>query len=244
VSYRTPEYVLSSLADRAAGEAGHSEQVWRATLSPEAIVFVNQPGSSSESDSRLPGYWAGNARLPRVGQWRDALIAMHRVDETDILPWTRAYFPCATFDEYVLRDGWAFARVGDGYLALTCSTGITLTSEGRYALRELRAAGPAPTWLVQMGRAALDGDFQNFQANVLAATYVHTPESVRWTTIRGDDLHLAWSGPFSVNGVPDASGAMAQPMHIDSAYARAELPCTSMDIRLDDDLLRLDFMTP
>jgi hypothetical protein len=244
VTYKTPEYVLSSLADLRPGEAGHREQIWRATFSPEAVVFVNQPGASSESDSRLPGYWAGNARLPRVGQWRDALIAMHRVDETDSLPWTHAYFPCATFDEYLLREGWAFARVGDGYLALRCSTGFTLTTEGRYAERELRASGSAPTWLVQMGRAALDGDLQAFQAQVLAAPYTHTSESVHWTTIRGDVLQIAWSGPFSVNGVSDASGVMAQQLHIDSAYARAELPCTSMDISLHDDLLRLDFMTP
>jgi hypothetical protein len=94
VSYKTPEYVLSSLADVRPGEAGESEQIWRATLRPEAVVFVNQPGSSSESDSRRPGYWAGNARLPTVGQWRDALIALHRVSDTDPLAWTHVYFPC------------------------------------------------------------------------------------------------------------------------------------------------------
>ncbi len=241
VTFKTPEYMLSSLADArpgGAGGAGGSELMWRATLSPEAMVFVNQPGSSSETDGRMPGFWAGNARLPRVAQWRDALIAMHRVADTDLLTWTHAYFPCATFDEYVLHDGWAFARVGDGYLALTSSAGIVLTDEGRYALRELRAFGLAPTWLVQMGRAALDGDFLTFQSKVLTAQHECTEETVRWTTIRGDDLRLAWSGPLTVNGVPRSS---AEGRHFDNAYATTELPCTSMEIRMNQDVLRLDF---
>jgi hypothetical protein len=139
-----------------------------------------------------------------------------------------------------LHDGWAFARVGDGYLALTSSAGIVLTGEGRYALRELRAFGAAPTWLVQMGRAALDGTFLTFQAKVLTARYEITADSVRWTTIRGDDVRLVWSGPLYVNGMSRSS---ADGRHVDNAYATTELPCTSMDIRLNDELLRLDFKT-
>jgi hypothetical protein len=241
VTFKTPEYVLSSLADVRPGGSGGSELMWRATLSPEAMVFVNQPGSSSESDSRVPGFWVGNAHVPRVAQWRDALIAMHRVADTDLLAWTHAYFPCATFDEYGLHDGWAFARVGEGYVALTSSAEMVLTAEGRYALRELRVSGSAPTWLVQMGRAALDGDFHTFQSKVLAARYACTEDAVRWTTIRGDDVRLAWSGPLTVNGRVQSS---AEGRHFDNAYAMAELPCTSLDIRMNDELLRLNFLTP
>ncbi|MFN8635754.1 MAG: hypothetical protein U0893_18050 [Chloroflexota bacterium] len=240
VTFKTPEYVLSSLADVRPGGMGHSELIWRATMSPQAMVFVNQPGSSSESDARLPGYWAGNARLPRVAQWRETLIAMHRVAEHDLLPWTHAHFPCATFDEYALRDGWAFAQVGDGYLAITCSTGMALTREGRYALRELRAPGPVSTWLVQMGRAALDGDFLAFQTKVLAAPYTCGRETVHWSTIRGDELQLDWDGLLRVNGAPLATD---EGRHVENAYTTAELPCVSMDIRLGDDVLRLDFTT-
>ncbi|MCC7368309.1 MAG: hypothetical protein IT306_07800 [Chloroflexi bacterium] len=286
VTYKTPEYVLSSLADVPPGGPGRTEQLWRATLSPSALVFVNQPASSSRSDSRVPAYWAGNARLPRVGQWQDALIAMHRVFRTDRLPFTHAYFPTAAFDEYVVRDGWAFARVGEGYLALACTAGLALTTAGRDALRELRAPrlgsrigpvderGPAgaggpegddggpegdgsgpegdgsgpegdgsavQTWLVQLGRAALDGDFPAFQAAVLQSPFdVGDDGSVSWTTMRGDTFTLGWDRPPTLNGAPVAG---LEGSHLDSPYAAATLPCAGIDIRLHEDILRLDFMT-
>ena len=61
-----------------------------------------------------------------MAQWRDVLIALHRLPDDDWLGYTHAHFPIAVFDEQVIRRGWAFARQGDGYLALTASGGLTL----------------------------------------------------------------------------------------------------------------------
>ena len=198
----------------------------------------DHPGSSSESDSRVPGYWAGNARLPRVAQWKAVLLAMHRLPTDDMFGLTHAYFPCATFDEYALRDGWAFARAGDGYLAVTNSQRLSITTEGRYALRELTALGMYQTWLVQMGRAALDGNFSEFQHKVLALAVSFTHDAVHCTTLRGDALGLSWSGPLTVNGNPQPADGSR---HFDNAYTTTELPCTQMEIRHGLDSLRLDF---
>ena len=52
VTYKTPDYILSSLQAHRPGQPGDQEMAWRATLGAEAIVFANHPGSSSESDSR------------------------------------------------------------------------------------------------------------------------------------------------------------------------------------------------
>jgi hypothetical protein len=235
--YKTPDYLVASL--RSFSPTDHAD--WRVTFGPEAVVFANHPASSSESDSRAPGYWVGNARAPRVAQWKDVLIAMHRLDNDDVFGFTHAYFPCFAFDEYVLRDGWAFGRVGEGYLAITNSRGLVLTSEGRHAFRELRAFGAAQTWLVQLGRTALDGDFTEFRAKVLTRGLEFDGELVRWTTLRGDVLSFGWSSAFSVNGLAPTAGASK---HYENVYTTTDLPCEQMEIRHRDDYLRLDFGAP
>jgi hypothetical protein len=246
-TYKTPDFMLSSLQDYRPGQRGEQEQVWRATLGGQAVVFANHPASSSESDSRYPGFWAGNARLPRVAQWKDALLSFHRLDDDDLddlddlLGFTHAYFPTATFDEYALAEGWAFARCGEGYLALTHSQGFTMSQQGRYALRELRAEGRTQGWLVQMGRAGLDGDFAAFQAKVLALPLHLEGDSVRYTTLRGDTLHFGWEGPLRVNGQVEP---LAGFRHYENLYTTTDLAGSSMEIQWGEDGLRLDFAAP
>lgn len=241
VTYKTPDYMLSSLQDYQPGQPGRQELAWRATLGAESVVFATHPGSSSEHDSRYPGYWSGHARLPRVAQWKDALIAIHQLEGDEWLGFTHAYFPSATFDESVLRDGWAFARCGNGYLALTNSQGFTLSMQGRYAKRELRAQGRWQSWIVQMGRAALDGDFASFQAKVLALPIAYDDATVRYTSLRGDTLHVSWNGPFLVN---DEVQPLKDFKHYENLYTTTDLPCRQMDLHMGKEGLRLDFTAP
>jgi hypothetical protein len=241
VLYKTPDYVMSSLQDYLPGQPGQQERVWQVTLGAEPVVFATHPGSSSESDSRYPGYWSGNARLPRVAQWKDVLVSIHQLGEDDLLGLTHAYFPTVTFDDYLLRDGWAFARCGSGYLALTNSQGFIMPMQGRYAKRELRVQGTSQIWLVQMGRAALDGDFAEFQAKVLALPIRYADRAVHCTTLRGDTLHFSWEGSLLVN---DEVQPLKDFKHYENPYTTTDLPCRQMEIQSGEDGLRLDFTSP
>ena len=117
VTHKTPDYMLCS-PRIPAGEFGYQQHIWQATLSPEAVVFVTHPPCLSEDGSHRPNFWHGNVVLPRAAQWKDLLVAVHRLPEDDWLGFTHAYFPIHAFDEHEIRDGWACARVGDGYLAI------------------------------------------------------------------------------------------------------------------------------
>jgi hypothetical protein len=238
VTHKTPDYMLSSLQDYHAGEPGHEELVWRATLGAEAVIFANHPGSSSEHEQRSPGYWAGNGRLPRVAQWKDALIALHQLPDDDLFGFTHAYFPTAAFDEYILRQGWAFVRVGFGYMALTNSQPLSLTSEGRYAQRELRAEGKSQLWVVQMGRSALDGTFATFQKKVLALPLRAGEETVEFTTLRGDTLRFGRQGPLLVNGEDVPLKGFP---HYENPFTTTPLDSREMVITWGEEGLRLDF---
>jgi hypothetical protein len=239
VTYKTPNYMLSSALDYHAGEKGHREHIWQATLGPAAVVFVTHPGNSSEREALAPNFWVGNAILPRAAQWKDVLVSLYNFPQgEDWMGFTHAYFPVVEFDEYTLREGWAFARKGEGYLALTASLGIELVKQGKTALRELRSYGAKNVWLCHMGRAAQDGSFADFQEKILALKVTFAGLSVECQTLRGDSLAFNWEDPLLLNG-------QEQPLkgykHFENPYCTADLPAERMEIQFNQSLLRLDF---
>lgn len=243
VSYRTPDGMLCSAQDYRKGARGRSEHVWQATLGADAVVFVNHPACCSEDDARRPNFWAGNAVLPRVAQWKDVLIAVYRQPEDDWLGFTHAYFPIRAFDDSATRSApngrrWAFAHKGRGYLALTAARGLDATISGASAYRELRSYGNRNVWVCHLGRAALDGDFAAFQERVLALDVRFDELSARVPTLRGETLAFGWEGPLLRNGREEPTAGF---MHYENPYCVADLPAPRMDIQFGDQVLRLNF---
>ncbi|MFC1976556.1 hypothetical protein ACFLXQ_09170 [Chloroflexota bacterium] len=243
VTYKTPDYMLCSAQDYHPGEDGVQQHIWQMTMGSDAVVFVTHPPCLSEEGSHRPNFWHGNVVLPRVAQWKDMLIAVHKLPENDWLGFTHAYFPVYAFDEYVLRDGtngqpWAFARKGEGYLALTAAQGLELIKRGDNAYRELRSYGQHNVWLCQMGRAAQDGEFEEFQEKVLALDVAVEDLSVSCATLRGKNLAFGWEGPLLLDG-------QEQPItdfkHYENPYCVADLPTSQMEIGFGDQLMRLSF---
>jgi hypothetical protein len=243
VTYKTPDCMLCSAQDYHPGESGVQQHIWQATFGPDAVAFVTHPPCLSEEGSHRPNAWHGNVVLPRVAQWKDVLIAVHKLPDDDWLGFTHAYFPAWAFDEHVLReDGnervWAFARKGEGYLALTAAQGLEFMTRGDNAYRELRSHGQHNVWLCLMGRAALDGDFAAFQDKVLALDVSFDDLSVRCSTLRGETLAFGWQGPLMRNGKEEPITGFK---HYDNPYCVTDLPASQMEIRLGDQAMRLNF---
>jgi hypothetical protein len=230
--------MLSSAQDYYPGKPGSREHIWQATFGPQSLVFVTQPGNSGESEAHAPNFWLGNGSLPRVAQWKDALVALYALPEDALLGFTHAYFPTAEFDEYAVRGNTAFARKDNGYLALTASQGLELVEQGRTAFRELRSYGRNAVWVCQMGRAGTDGDFAAFQEKVLAQEMSLDGLHAEFQTLRGERLSFGWEGPLLVNGEEQPLKGFK---HFENPYTIAELPCGQMEIRTEEYLLRLNF---
>jgi len=240
VAYRTPDYMLSSAQDYRPGGGGSQELIWQATLGPSATVFVTNPGCCFEEQGMAPGFWVGNAHLPRVAQWKNALVALYDLPAQDRMGFTHAYFPARAFDEYMLRDQWAFARKKDGYLAITSSQGVDLITQGAQAFKELRSPGRRVGWICHLGRAALDGDFSSFQEKVLRLPIQWDGLSVSFETLLGEQLSFGYSHPFLVNGNEVPLSGYPQ---YENPYTVTSLNAGKMDIRYNDIVLRLDFST-
>jgi len=243
VTYKTADYMLCSAQDYHPGEKGYQQHIWQATFGPAAGVFVTHPPCMSEEGAHRPNFWHGNFVLPRVAQLKDALIAVHKLPDDDWMGFTHAYFPAYAFDEYVLREDehghtWAFARKGDGYLALTASQGVELITTGPSAYRELRSHGLQNVWLCHMGRAALDGDFAAFQEKILALDVAFDGLSVQAHTLRGETLAFGWEGPLLRNGVEEPITGF---QHYENPYCVANFPVKEMYIGYGEQVMRLKF---
>jgi hypothetical protein len=238
VTYRTADYMLCSAQDYHPGEKGYQQHIWQATLGPTAVVFVTHPPCTSEEGAHRPNFWHGNYVLPRVAQWKDVLIAVHELPEDDWMGFTHAYFPAYAFDEYQLRDGWAFARVGPGYLALVAARGLELVKGGPSAYRELRSYGTQNVWLCHMGRADDDGAFEEFQRKVLALDVQLDGLAARCDTLRGERVSFGWEDALTVNGEEQPLSGF---LHYDGPFCVAELPAQQMDIGYGEYIVRLHF---
>lgn len=238
VTYKTPDYMLASAQDYHPGEPGYQQHIWQATMSPDAVVFVTHPTCVSEEGSHRPNFWHGNAILPRTAQWKDVLVSVHNLPENDWMGFTHAYFPVYAFDETNITGGWAFGKRGDGYIAITASTGIELIKRGDNAFRELRSYGKKTVWLVQMGRSALDGTFADFQKKVLENKVNFGELTVEYETLRGDKLAFGWEGPLTLNGEEQPLSGFK---HIDNMYCQVEFGAPVMEIQLNDQVMRLIF---
>ncbi len=228
ITYRTPDVMLSAAVDHRPGAMGIQEHLWQATLGPEAVVFSTYPGNSQEHGNARPNFWSGSARLPRVGMFDRTVICLYRFEERVGLGFSHAYFPIALFDEYRIEGAWAFARVGQGYVALWGDGDLVLTPSGRHTGQELRGQGPGNVWLCHVGRTAEDGDFAAFCAKVRH----HAPQpkgiGVRWATPANEQITFGWEGPMLVDGTPQDWSDFP---HYENAYTNTRLGDEKMIIQ-------------
>jgi hypothetical protein len=171
------------------------------------------------------------------------LVAIHKFPPDDWLGFTHAYFPAWAFDAYGLRKdtqdrSWAFARKGEGYLAITAARGLEFITRGDNAYRELRSLGENNVWLCHMGRASLDGDFNTFQEKILSLDVRFDDRAVHCATLRGETLAFGWEGDFKRN---DRVEPLSGFRHYDNPYCVADLPATRLEVSYGDQTMRLNF---
>lgn len=237
LTYRAPEVMLSAALDYQPGEMGIQEHLWQATLGPEAVVFTTYPGNSQEHGNARPNFWAGSARLPRVAMSGRVVICLYHFEPGIGLGFSHAYFPTMMFDEYCLKGHWAFARSGEGYVALWGDGELILTESGRHAGQELRSRGKGEVWICHVGRAAEDGDFNAFQQKMMQPAPEVENLGVRWTTPEDKTLAFAWEGAMLVDSQPENWDDYP---HYENAYTQTAMNVETMTITHEGETLALD----
>ena len=150
------------------GVGGYQQHLWYAALSDRFYTFVNLPGSERDFSGMRPGYWYGNLIFPSLRTEKSELYCHYAIPENVPTSFTHAYFPAYAADETVVRDGFRFARVGNGYLALWCSAPLRLWENDAVVGADLRAYSRDVAWYVSLGSARENGSFREFIASCLA----------------------------------------------------------------------------
>lgn len=243
LTFRTPDYMLSTAQDYRRGFGGDQQHIWQATLAPDAVCFTTHPAGREREES--PDYWTGSGSLPRSAQVKNVAISLYHISTLPALyvpntnRFTHAWLPKDRFDEVAERGRWIFARKDRGYLALwSREAWHWQAEEGPDKDREIIAPGTQNIWICELGREAADGSFGEFMGRILAAPLETRGLSVRYQSPSQGLLEFGWHGPLRQNGAPvdlEVQGRYENP------YTRAEFPAETVLLELNGHSLLLDW---
>jgi hypothetical protein len=244
LTWRTPDYSLSSAQDWRPGFGGDQQHLWQATLGPDAVVFTTHPGPRRGD---TPDRWTGSGLLPRVGQVENVAVVVYSLSSPPALYvrnrifHTHAWLPPDRFDEVVERGRWIFARRGRGYLALGSQHPWRWQDEpGEDRGRELIVDGRDQIWLCELGREADCGPFANFVARVSGARLAFGRRSVVYASPSQGRIEFGWRGPLRRRG--EAVPLAGHPRY-ETPWGSAGFPMDELALRCGGHSLRLAWPT-
>ncbi|MBU2510197.1 hypothetical protein KJ966_02630 [bacterium] len=239
-TYKTRDYLLSSAQDYRKGYGGDQQHIWQATLGPKAVCFTTHPGHKENTSA---GYWVGSGNLPRVGQYKNVLIASYRISKmpglymTNQLFFTHAWFPKSEFDQVKEVSGWVFGRKGEGYIALTSCNKMSWQTEGEDKDKEILTEGLKNTWICELGNKEDNESFDAFVKSIVSAQLAFKGESVIYHSPSRGKIRFGWKGPLKVNG--KAVSIKNYPRY-DNPYCQADFAANEVKIQLEEQHLILD----
>lgn len=155
------------------GKGGYQQHLMYAALSDRFYTFINLPGSEKDFSGMRPGYWYGNLVFPSLRQVGNELFCRYVIPDSVPTKFTHAYFPAYAADEVCQKDGFRFARVGEGYLALWCSEELKMNNADAVVDADLRAYSDDVCWYIRVGSKNDDGSFKDFVSSCLASGISH-----------------------------------------------------------------------
>ena len=227
--YRTPDYMLSGIQDHRKGEYESSTHVAQVTLGNKNVIFWSCPHTVGEGSGLRPDYWSGSTTLPRVIQTGNVMSLSWRL--TKFAWMSHCMFEQERFDEVRFVNGWAFARVGDGYVAIYATGGLEVAASGQYAGRELQCLAKEHTWLVECNRRADWGSFEAFVSRIALAVVNVENGVVTYQSPSVGKFVTGWDVQPSVDGQPVP--IKGYPM-IDSAWGHADFGSGELHLTYGD----------
>jgi hypothetical protein len=265
--WRSDAVSLATVVDHRFGEQRDQIHAWQATVGPGAVVFTTHPSSEvpesdTWSDDDKPGWWTGEASIPRSAQHERTGIHIYQPawDETSspllyaLFPAskvTHAYVPQDRFDE-VVRDGnWTFATKDGGHIALwswrepdwrAYDPAVNPTDGQTQPFDLVAEGGPDNVWIVEVGDAATADSFEDFMAKITASQPEVTRDdegfTVAWTSPTSGEVTFGSTAPFTVDGEQQQLGDY--PRH-ESKWGTVDRLATTFELEGGGASLALDF---
>ncbi|MDN5287122.1 MAG: hypothetical protein JWR38_3396 [Mucilaginibacter sp.] len=240
-TYRTRDYMLSSVQRYRPGTPGYQQHVWQATLGTDAVVFLNNPGESTPEPTgkeSSPAYWAGNKILPDAAQYKNVLFCIYNNNASDHQTYSHAYFPKSAFDEVVEKGNWTFGRKGDAFIALYSQNTTNWVTSSNGEQNELRSASPQNSWICEMGSRSQWGSFDSFVNKISSGKVKCDALNICYNSPSAGSLKFGWKQPLSVN---NKQLALTGYPRFENLYGKTEFASDRLAIKYKNQTLVLDF---
>lgn len=212
---RTPEYMISSVRNHNVGACEAHLHVAQITLPKDTIIFFSAPFTMREGSGLRPDYWAGQASVPQVYQYRNTLCVRWQHVQHPYVWMTHCHLDTRRLDKYQHRGNWTFGRVGESYVGIWSWKPHVLCDTGAYAMRELISQGNENCWIAECGSKREDGSFEAFIDRLEHAHIEVKEECVVYESPKNH--HMCFGEPFLVQGEEIPVGNMA----VDCPYLRS-----------------------
>lgn len=216
-TYKTKDYMLSTVQNHHPGEFSDQQHVWQATLSSDVTVFTTHPGAGASHDIRLggsPGYWVGNGIFPHSVQDRNVHFSIYRLDgrkgfmEKNRADFTHAYFPQDKFDEVVHEGRYLFGKLGRVYIALIGKEALKVNP---IDTSDIIQEGLLTYWICELDCQDAVGSFNSFIDKIRSRSIAFHNDTLVY---KGDiEYALSYKGSFRMDGTV-----------IDTNYERLDTP--------------------
>lgn len=265
-AWRSDQISLASVVDHRKGQMRDQVHIWQATIDPDTRVFTTHPmtglaESTEWRDDSEPGYWTGEASMPRTAQFEKTAIHIYAplYDETTdpILAavfgyrnYTHAYFPQDHFEEVRQVGNWTLGTKSGGHIALwsqrtptwrVYDAAVHATNGMTQPFDLLAEGGPDNVWIVEVGTID-DQSFDDFVSAVTANEPVvegatQTTE-VSWQSPSSGLISFGWEGDLVVDGSVEPTADF--PRHA-SPWGTTERLDLAHRWERDGQVLELDF---
>jgi hypothetical protein len=240
-TYRTRDYMLSSVQSYRPGAPGYQQNIWQATLGTDAVVFLNNPGESTpepKGKESSPAYWAGNKTLPDAAQYKNVLFCIYNINANDHQAFSHAYFPKSAFDEVVQKGNWTFGRKEGAFIALYSQNPTTWQTNSRGEEDELRCAATQNSWICEMGSKSQWVSFTAFVNKISLSPVKCDSLNISYGSPSAGGLEFGWKQPLSVNHKKIVLTAFPR---FENLFGKTDFGSDKLAIRYKNQTLMLDF---
>ena len=202
-TYKTNDYMLSSVQQYHPMEFGDQHHIWQATMPNQTNIFSTHPGSpmfDDEARNFSPSFWVGNGINPHAAQDMNVLFLMYDLRarkgylERKRQNLVHFYLPMNMFDETKKEDTKFFGKIKNSYIAILCSKPYEIKNN-----EEMIIVGKTSQFIVILGSKQQYESFDHFVLKIMNSLHTFTNHRIRF--IFGKNYVLNFKSKFTINGL-------------------------------------------
>lgn len=240
-TFKTSDFSMYTVQSHHPGTYGDQQHIFGLNIGNHFSIFHMHPALEKGVKNQSPNYWVGYGHFPHSVQDKNVNLSIYNIPgkkaimETDLLEYTRAYFPLDQFDTAFMVNNYVFGKKDYSYCAFIGTNDFSFRDN---AQDDIIQKGLRHFWITEAGSKKRDGGFEHFVQRIQNNRVEFSMESLElkyWS--KGREYSLKFGGDFLINNeVIETSYS-----RYDSHYIRAEKKDNTLTFSFKGKSLFLDF---